>query len=169
MKKKFETGELILIEHEKKSVACALVNYKGKNGNPRVESFGVLEGDFSYVKKGALTAAYYHTIEYLKNKNIKKINFGSSRPFFFDGVLRNKLVWGGKIVCRSSQAFLLCPLSERKCLKNFLSNNPFIYKNNNDLILATFNHNTDKECSTLSISKTKAKNCGIDKIINLSI
>jgi len=34
---------------------------------------GILNGDFNYVKKSALTAIYYYTIEYLRKKNIKNL------------------------------------------------------------------------------------------------
>ena len=115
-------------------------------GIPRaMVHLGVLRGDFNYVKKGALIAVYYYTIEYLRKRNYKKLSLGGARPFLNDGLLNHKLCWGANIVCETSKAFLLCILSDKKCLKTFLLNNPFICKDRNGLSLATFSKGNSKE------------------------
>jgi hypothetical protein len=105
----------------------------------------VLNGDIDYVKKGAYMAIYYYTIEYLRKKNHKKFSLGSTRPFINDGILNFKLDWGANIVCEASSAFLLCILSNRKCTKDFLKNNPFLCIDRNRLTLETFSNADSKQ------------------------
>lgn len=150
MKKSFEDGELLLIKDGEEIIAGVLIDYKIMNGIPRTTQLGVLRGDFNYVKKGALIAIYYYTIEYLRKRNYKKFSVGYARPFIHDGLLNQKLSWGANIVCETSNAFLLCISSHRKILKTFLSNNPFICKNRNSLTVATFNNSNSKECKKIA-------------------
>ena len=127
-------------------IAGVIIDYKIMKGYfPRITFIGVLNGDFHYVKKGALNAIYYYSIEYLRKRNYKKLGLGRARPFINDGLLKHKLYWGANIVCETSQAFLLCILSHKKCIKTFLLNNPFIYKDRNGLSLATFSKGNSKD------------------------
>ena len=163
MKESFENGELLQIKEGQRIVAGVIIDYKMMNGVPRITKLGVLEGDFEYVKRGALIALYYYTIRYLKERNFEKFSLGSTRPFFSDGVLQHKLNWGAKIVCESSNAFLLSLLSKNKCLNSFLSSNPFILRNRNSLTLATFSDPSSNECPYLPKDKEKLKLCGLEK------
>ena len=169
MKKSFENGELLQIKEGQEIVAAVIIDYKVMNGIPRTTKLGVLRGDFNYVKRGAIIALYYYTIQYLKEGNHKKISFGLTRPFFSDGVLQYKLNWGAKIVCETSNGFLLSLLSKKKCLKSFLSCNPFIFKDRNSLTLATFSDHNSKECSYLPKDENKLKLYGLDKITSYSL
>ena len=145
MKISFENGELLLIKDGEDIIAGVLIDYIIMNGIPRTTLLGVLDGDFHYVKKGALIALSYYTIEYLRKKNHKKLSLGGARPFIHDGPLNQKLSWGANIVCETPIAFLLCILSHKKCLKTFLSNNPFICKDRDGLSLATFSEGNSKD------------------------
>ncbi len=155
MKRSFENGELLLIKDGQKIIAGVILDYKVMNGIPRTMQLGVLGGDSFYVKRGALIAIYYYTIEYLKKQNFKKFNVGWSRPFFNDGVLNHKLRWGAKVVCETSNAFLFCLLSNRKCLKTFLLNNPFFCKDKNRITLEVFSDDNLKACKNLPKSEKK--------------
>jgi lipid II:glycine glycyltransferase (peptidoglycan interpeptide bridge formation enzyme) len=169
MKKSFENGELLQIKEGRNIVAGVIIDYKIMNDMPRITILGVLRGEFKYVKRGALIALYYYTIRYLKDKNHRKFNLGFTRPFFSDGVLQYKLNWGAKIVCKTSNAaFLLSVVSKKKCLKGFLSRNPFILKNRNHLSLATFSDQNVKGCPYLPKDENKIKHYGIDKVISFS-
>jgi hypothetical protein len=145
MKRSFENGELLLIKDGEDIIAGVQIDYKIMNGIPRTTQLGILSGDFHYVKKGALIAIYYYTIEYLKKNKHKKLSLGTTRPFINDGLLNFKLSWGANIVCETSTAFLLCILSHKKCLKTFLLSNPFICMDRNGLSLATFCEGNSKE------------------------
>ena len=54
--------------------------------------------DEGCLKEGAMAAIYYYSILRAKEKNVKIIDFGLSRPFLSDGVLINKRKWRAKIV-----------------------------------------------------------------------
>jgi hypothetical protein len=163
MKKSFKNGELLQVKEGRKNVAGVIIDYKIMNDMPRTTKLGVLRGDFQLVKKGALIALYYYTIQYLKEKKYDKLSLGLTRAFINDGVLLHKLNWGAKIVCETSQAFLLSLYSPKKCLKNFLSDNPFIFKDRNKLSLAIFYYQNLKECPLLHKDEKKLRLCGLDK------
>lgn len=169
MKKRFENGELLQIKEGQEIVAGVAIDYKAMDGIPIITILGVLRGDFNYVKRGALIALYYYTIQYLKQKKYDKFSLGVTRPFFSDGVLQYKLNWGAKIVCETSHAFLLSLSSKKKYLKNFLSCNPFILKDRNNLTLATFSDQSFKECPYLPKDKNKLKLYGLNKITSVSL
>jgi hypothetical protein len=143
MELSFANGELLLIKDGENIVSGVLIDYKVMNGIPRITQLGVLDGNFHYVKKGALIAIYYYAIEYLK-KNHRKLSFGYARPFINDGLLNQKLSWGAKIVCETPKAFLLCLLSRKEHLKSFLVNNPFICKDKNGLSIVNFSKDNSK-------------------------
>jgi len=164
IKDNFEKGELILIKDGQKVIAGGIINYSIMNGIPRGTQLGVYQGDNNYVKKGALSAYYYFAIKYLREKNFHKFSLGGTRPFYNDGVLRHKLSWGAKIIDESSNAFLFCLLSNKKSLKTFLSNNPFICTNHNNLLLAIFDHETSDDVKKLTVAEEKLNSCGIDSI-----
>jgi hypothetical protein len=169
IRKSFENGELLQIKEKGKIVAGVIIDYKIMHDMPRITKLGVLNGDFNYVKRGALSALYYYTIRYLKEKKYKKLSLGSTRPFLSDGVLQHKLNWGAKIVCETSNAFLLSLVSKKKCLKKFLLNNPFILKNRNNLSLAIFSDQNIKACPYLSKNENKIKLYGLDKLTSFSL
>jgi hypothetical protein len=54
--------------------------------------------DECYLKEGAMAAVYYYSIVRAKEKSAKILDFGLSRPFLSDGVLRYKKKWGGEII-----------------------------------------------------------------------
>ena len=168
MKNSFENGELLQIKEGQKVVAGVIIDYKMMNGIPRITKLGVLEGNFKFVKKGALIALYYFTIQYLKEGNHQKFSLGTTRPFFSDGILQHKLNWGSKIVCDTPNAFLLSFLPKKKWLKSFFSSNPFIVKDKNNLMLATFSDQRFKECPYLPKDNDKLKLYGIAKRIPFS-
>jgi hypothetical protein len=169
IKKSFEDGELLQIKEGQNIVAGVIIDYKKMDDMPIIKILGVLRGEFDYVKRGALIALYYYTIRYLKEKGHKKFSLGLTRPFFSDGVLQYKLNWGAKIVCDTSNAFLLSVVSKKKCLKSFLSSNPFIFKDRNNLTLTTFSDRNFKGCPYLPKDKNNLKLYGLNKITSFSL
>lgn len=164
MKRSFENGELFLIKDNEKMVAGIIIDYKKMKNMPRFTVLGVLQGDFQYVKKGAIVSLYYYAMRYLKNKGYKTVSLGTTRPFFSDGVLHFKLNWGAKIVYDSSHAFLLSLPKPNQYFFNLLSQNPFIYFGDDNLCLAKFSCNSAKECRFLPKDEEKIKLFGLDEI-----
>jgi len=128
MKKEFKKGELLLIKKENQYIAGALLVYK--NMQALAMFLGIKDGNFDYVKEGAIAAIYYFRTRYLKEKGYKKIDLGLSRPFLKDGVLRYKRKWGGRQISCSpwvDGAYYVEPLADTPGLRAFLTNNPFIF------------------------------------------
>jgi len=128
MKREFKNGELLLIRKENQYIAGTLLVYKKMQAGPRF--FGVKDGNFDYVKKGAFGAMYYFLIRRLKEKGYKRVDFGFSRPFLKDGVLRYKRKRGGSQISCSPQvdgAYYVEPLANTPGLRAFLLNNPLVF------------------------------------------
>jgi len=126
VKNEFRNGELLLIKKENEYVAGALLVYKKKQ--PRLVYLGVKDGNFDYVKDGAVGAILYFAIYRFKEKGYKQADFGGSRAFLKDGVLRYKKKRGvSQIASRHGGIFFVEPLTNTPGLKAFLINNPFIF------------------------------------------
>lgn len=93
LEKIFKNGELLFFRLGEEYVSAALYEVNGdmyfcrKNGILNESSIG----------EGSLLATYYFSILRAKDKNLKFVDFGQSRPFLSDGVLRHKSLWGAQI------------------------------------------------------------------------
>jgi len=116
VRKIFNNGELIFVTFDGRRVSAYL--------NEMVDSVyalrrnGILGDDFE--KEGAMVAAYYFSILRAKERNAKAVDFGGSKPFLLDGVLRHKNKWGTKIYASDMVKRIIY-------LKNVLFEQPFIY------------------------------------------
>ncbi len=138
MMQKLEAGtcELLLIKKANKYIAGQLLVYEGNV--PRLWSVGVNDANPSYLKNSVIAATIYFSARYLEEKGYKRLNFGLSRPFLKDGVLKYKKKWGPRIACSSKKGFQIKPLSKTVGIKGFFLNNPFIYAYKNRLNGALF-------------------------------
>ena len=129
LEKILKNGELIFVKLDGEYVSGALceisdnVYYCRKNG--------VL--DESFIKEGALVATYYFSVLRAKEKDIKIVDFGQSRPFLSDGVLRHKNHWGAKI-CEDKTI-------DRIIYSRNIFEQPFIYVEDKKLKVAVFSEN----------------------------
>ena len=129
-KKFFRDGELLFVKlnGERVSAVMCKINKDGYY----TQNNGVI--DESFIKGGALLATYYFSIIRGKEINAKIVDFGLSRPFLSDGVLRHKNQWGAKICeYKTTKRFIY--------LKNILFEQPFIFINNGKLKAAMFSEN----------------------------
>ncbi len=99
---------------------------------------GLKNGNLDYVRDGAIGALFHFSVQYLKQKGFTRINFGGSRPFLKDGVLRYKRKWNQKISNRKETGFLVKMVSKTDGAKSFFLNNPFIYEDKTGLNGAIF-------------------------------
>jgi len=149
MKNWFKNSELLLIKKENEYIAGAILEYKKKQAHPVY--LGVKDGNFDYVKDGAVGAILYFAIRRFREKGYKEADFGGSRAFLKDGVLRYKKKRGAsQIFCSSPRGgiFFVEPLTNTPGLKAFLINNPFIFIHNRKINGAVFvdsNHSFSKE------------------------
>jgi hypothetical protein len=133
--KTFKNSELILVKKGQEPIAGMLIRWK--RNIPRWLVIGIKNGDSAYVKEGAISALYYYSIEHLRRQGYRKLNFGSSRAFLKDGVLKSKKEWG-LTICRYDRIFLLMIPSLTKGVEGFLINNPFIVAKKSELNGAIF-------------------------------
>jgi len=118
--------DLILIKENGQYIAGILLCCEKDRG--KLSTLGVKDGNLDYLDHGAVAAAYHFAVQYLVDKGYAKIDFGGSRPFLKDGVLRYKRKWRQEVSSRKEPAFLLKVLSQTPGLTGFLANNPFMYK-----------------------------------------
>ena len=130
MEKIFKNGELVFVTLNGVYISAYLNEMSEDTYHCRQN--GVL--DDSFVKEGALVAAYYFSISRAKEMCAKKVDFGKSLPFLLGGVLRHKNQWGTIIRNDSKRDRVIY-------LKNVLFEQPFIYIDNGKLKAAVFSEN----------------------------
>jgi len=96
MERVFKKGFLLLVTEGDSAVSGCLC-FVGKDHRLNFHSTGVLDGDESYIKKGAQLALYYFNILYAKEHGLDKVDTMKSRPFLNDGVYRTKREWGATV------------------------------------------------------------------------
>lgn len=116
---------LLLIKKEEECIAGILLGYSKKGVH--LHCLGVKDGNFDYVKDGAIGALFYFPLIYSKENGYKKVNFGLTRAFLKDGVFEFKKKRGMQITGASTMGFLVKPLSTSAGVKGFFLNNPFLY------------------------------------------
>jgi len=136
MKELFKKSDLIFLEKDNQYISGVLL-LKFKD-NLRLKSMGCLDGDYQYVKHGAISTLYFHAIMHAQKSGFKKVNWGYSRPFLKDGVLRYKNKWRIKLINKVKSGYLIYGSIKSEGVRNFFKNNPFIYKEKDDLYGAYF-------------------------------
>lgn len=117
-----EKVRLLLVRYEGQFVAGMTMVVDQKKA--KLWEVGVLGGDWSYIKLGAIRAAYYFSILYVKSLGCVSVDLGGSRPLLNDGVLQYKLKWGMTLLPLCDSAVLLMPRSTTGGLFNVLQRNP---------------------------------------------
>jgi len=126
MKRGLTHGELLFVTKQGERIAGALILYEETGA--RLWSFGVRGGNNKYLVDGVIGALYYYSLVYLESKGFNKVNFGWSRSFLRDGVLRYKAKWSQRLFGTSRNGFALRILSDTQAVRKFLYRNPFIFK-----------------------------------------
>jgi hypothetical protein len=136
MKRGLTSGDLLFVTQQGERIAGALILYEETGA--RLKSFGVRGGNNKYLIDGVIGALYYYSLVYLESKGFNKVNFGWSRSFLRDGVLRYKAKWSQRLFGTSQNGIALRVLSDTQAVRNFLYRNPFIFKRQNLLYGAYF-------------------------------
>jgi hypothetical protein len=131
VKKKFKKCDLFFITQRHEKIAGGLIVVSKKRVN--FWFLGIKDGNFDYVRDGAIGALYYLSILYYKEKGIKKIEMGPSRSFLDDGVLKYKKNRYMRIANTSKTYFLIKPLITTPGVKGFFLKNPMIVMNKKTL------------------------------------
>lgn len=118
-------NDLLLVKKEEEYIAGMLLGYSKKG--VYLHPLGVKDGNFNYVKEGAIGALFYFSLMYSREEGYQKVNFGLTRPFLKDGVFQFKKKRGMQISGTSNVGFALKRSSTSAAVKGFLLNNPFLY------------------------------------------
>jgi hypothetical protein len=139
VKRKFGRCDLFFITKNNEKIAGGLIVVSKHNVN--YWFLGIKDGNFNYVKDGAIGALYYLSILHYKKIGIKNIEMGPSRSFLKDGVLKYKKNRTMRITNTSKTFFLINPLLNTDSVKGFFINNPMIVENKKRLIGIIFVEN----------------------------
>lgn len=139
MRAKFlKRGELLSLSNGHQRVAGCILQYE--NGEVTAYRLGIRDGDFGWVEKGAISALYFHMLNYCRLQGFPKLHLGGSRPFFTDGVLNYKLRnWNMEIDDYSRHFyFLIKPQAMNPFTEAFLCNNPFVSLKGSKMVANSF-------------------------------
>lgn len=89
----FKKGMLLLIVSPDGEPVAGDLLYRSGDTLFAIAS-GVMDGAEEWIRKGALSAAYYYEIEYCHAQGINKYDVGECRPFINDGLYQHKSRWG---------------------------------------------------------------------------
>jgi hypothetical protein len=83
---------------------------------------GLLGGNRELVHRGVYQGIYYHVLLTAHNWGCSEINFGRSRPFMSDGVLKYKLKWGSQAMLEDpgTGAFAISVSRQTEATREFL-------------------------------------------------
>ena len=129
-------SDLLLIKKEDEYIAGILL--RRRKNKAKLWFLGVKDGSLNYVEDGVIGALFYFSVQYLAEKGVTRIDFGASRPFLKNGVLRYKKKWNQKISNKKELGFLIKMISKTEAVKGFFLNNPFIYEDKTGLNGAIF-------------------------------
>ena len=88
---------------------------------------GVKDADPAIVKRGALQAAYWLSLEYLRSQGHKRVSLMHARPFLRNGVLQYKLKFSPSLkLARPGDGFLLLFDQEDNAAREILLREPFL-------------------------------------------
>ncbi|MFM2082582.1 MAG: hypothetical protein RL380_1273 [Verrucomicrobiota bacterium] len=139
----FTRHELLLVRKKAAPTAAlggAMILYE--RGVPRLQTFGIREGDPALAHDGTLCALYHFSFQHLTDQGCTRAHTGRARPFLRDGVLRYKRKWGNTLTGSFwhwySPGFALKILAYTPATKAVLAHNPFIFETSGQLHGAVF-------------------------------
>lgn len=127
VKKLFNEGGILFLKRNEEFVAGIVLVFKDRV--LRTVMPGIKDGDYTHLKRGAFSALKYFTLQWAGERNFTEIDFGLSRPFLLDGVLRFKRDW--RVTINNFEGITrffglkICSLNDG--VRNFLAHNPFIF------------------------------------------
>jgi hypothetical protein len=92
----FEEGSGLVIKQHGEAVGAVILIIRDRT--LYFYRVGMVDGDDSHTRDGASTAMYYYTALLAHSWGCDGVDFGHSRPFLTDGVLRYKLKWGMSVL-----------------------------------------------------------------------
>ncbi len=120
------TGRILFVKKGGKPIVGILFKMSGETLH--AFRFGVYEGDYNHIKDLAGQAALFFLIDWAKMNGMKSLDYGSTLPFFNDGIFSYKREWGMFIENHFNRFFCALKLNNpNKGSLAFLRQNPFIF------------------------------------------
>ncbi len=123
-----KNGGVIFVKKGDNPVAGILFQRRGETIHALHS--GVYEGDERLVTDLASQAALSFLIEWAESKGMKSLDYGSTLPFFSDGVFSYKKEWGMVVENSSNEFFCALKVNTNKGALSFLQQNPCIFADN---------------------------------------
>ena len=96
LRRVFDEGHLLFLMEGELAIAGLLFSHQ--DGTLRFEWLGVLDGERSYVEKGAISALYCFSVEYGRTAfSFDRCHFGDALSFLDDGVFLFKRILGASV------------------------------------------------------------------------
>lgn len=127
MENLLQNGVLLLVKRGNEFVSGVLI--ATTTSIPIVAFLGVKDGREDYVKQGAISALYYYTILWAKERGFTEMDFGHCRPILNDGILlyKRRLGMGIHRSSRKHRILYISIVKLNSYLEQFLIDNPLIY------------------------------------------
>lgn len=151
LRRRFRRGGILWISRGGARVAGAL--FERRRGVLDMVAVGVMRGDLSLVREGAIGALYVHLVDYARTTGSTGIDLRGSRPSPLDGLTRYKRKWGATVYDRAdvvSTTFVrwqqLTPAVE-----SLLARLPLIFRDDGGLSAAGVADRADPESSVRAL------------------
>jgi hypothetical protein len=133
MRRAFRHGGLLWVQQDGHHIAGQLFRRQGSA--IQLLGIGTANGEWKYVKEGAICATDVYIVKYAKNLGFKLIDFGGSRPSLNDGVLRYKRKWGMHLYDMPDNwyRYLIYWNRFNESVISFFSNSPLIFRDHGGL------------------------------------
>lgn len=169
LKEYFASGAIIFVLKGGKRIGGILLTKRNAKLNTVV--LGVLGGDEGIIRSGYLPVMYHQAVRFAKENKFDLVNFGGSKPFVMDGVLRFKKKIGAKVLINESTPIinaLYFPPIQSTAGKSFFDNNQFIIIRKSALAVVSAFTSPDPEPSEVLRAVRKSLIPGIRKVILIS-
>jgi predicted RNA-binding Zn-ribbon protein involved in translation (DUF1610 family) len=164
VQKSFDKGDLLLVKKQGEYIAGIIITYEGSCAC--LLWLGVRDGNWDYVRDGAIVASYEFSLRHAEEKGCRKVKLYRSRAFLQDGPLRFKRKLSQRIVEPDHNKFLLRILSDSHATRAFLENTPFMFERFGELHGAVFvNGDTPLTLQALREINKEHFHAGMSKLV----
>jgi hypothetical protein len=94
----FRRGGVFWVLCEGQRIAGQL--FSQRDGVLSCVGMGMADGDPSLLRKGAIAATYFFSLQYAQSQGLTRIDLGGSPPALSDGLLRYKRKWGARLTAK---------------------------------------------------------------------
>lgn len=141
-------GVLLLVKEEDRPVAGVLCRTEDDGRSLHMRLLGVLDGDESHYRSGAVKAVYYLTVEWAAEHGVQHIDFSGSDPFPGRGVFQFKRRFHPTIALPEDhyrdRRIHLRVLRDTDAVRDFLVATPMLTVHADGRIAATYFFDADR-------------------------